>query len=456
MSTTASTAVMWFRRDLRLADHKALTAAAATHRHVVPLFVLDPTLLARAGAVRQSYLFEALRSLDASLDGRLVVRSGDPVEVLVAIAAETGVRDVYVSRDAGPTGRSRDRRVATALSERGIAFHGVGSPYAVDPGTIVKADGGPYAVFTPFRRAWERHGWPAPLAVPDVEWRGRPDVAGEPIPRGPQVAIALPAADEAAVEQQWSRFRAGPVDAYASDRDRPGIAGTSRLSAALHVGLIHPRRLLADLDDTEGHRVFASELAWRDFYADVIMRHPRSAWRDLDDRLSAILVDTDAAARRRFDRWCRGETGYPIVDAGMRELASTGWMHNRVRMITASFLIKDLHLPWQWGARFFLDHLVDGDVASNNHGWQWVAGTGTDAAPYFRVFNPVAQGERFDPDGAYVRHWIPALTDLPDRYVHAPWTRDGDGAPEGYVAPMVDHGVERAETLARYQAAKRS
>lgn len=450
---TASPVILWFRRDLRLSDHRAL-AAAATQGRVVPLFVLDPELLTRAGAHRQAYLFSALRHLDRALEGRLVVRRGDPVEVVVGLATELAAREVFVSRDAAPRGRDRDRRVAAALADRSIRLHGVGSPYAVDPGGVVKADGSPYAVFTPFRRAWARHGWSEPVAPGDVDWYGRPDVAGESVPVGPEVDVELPAADEPGVLEQWSRFRRDALGAYGTDRDLPARAGTSRLSVALHFGLVHPRTLLADLGDDEGAVTFATELAWRDFYADVIVRHPHSAWRDLDDRLSRIVVDTDAAARRRFERWCQGRTGYPIVDAGMRELAATGWMHNRVRMITASFLVKDLHLPWQWGARFFLDRLLDGDVASNNHGWQWVAGTGTDAAPYFRVFNPVAQGERFDPDGVYVRRWIPVLENVADRWVHAPWTRAGEGAPEGYDPPMVDHAVERAETLARYHAAR--
>ena len=226
---------------------------------------------------------------------------------------------------------------------------------------------------------------------------------------------------------------------YDADRDRPAIDGTSRLSPFLKYGVVHPRQLLAESDAShDGHRVFQSELAWRDFYADVLFRQPRTAWENLDRRFDHIAVDTDAAAHERFRRWCAGTTGFPIVDAGMRQLAQTGWMHNRVRMIVASFLVKDLHLPWQWGARHFLQHLLDGDLASNNHGWQWAAGCGTDAAPYFRVFNPTAQQERWDPDGAYVHRWISEL--------------DTDD----YPSPMVDHQLERQEALDRYQAVKRS
>jgi deoxyribodipyrimidine photo-lyase len=234
-------------------------------------------------------------------------------------------------------------------------------------------------------------------------------------------------------EQRWSDFRTIALEEYAQARNTPSLDGTSRLSPHLRFGVVHPRQLLSDLDLTEpAHRAFADELAWRDFYADVLLRAPQSAWSNLDPRFDALPVDTDAAARRRFDRWTSGRTGFPLVDAGMRQLAGTGWMHNRVRMITASFLVKDLHLPWQWGARHFLDHLADGDLASNNHGWQWVAGSGTDAAPYFRIFNPTAQLERFDPDRAYVQQWIPEL------------------GTSHYPGPIVDHAAERDEALRRF------
>jgi deoxyribodipyrimidine photo-lyase len=231
-------------------------------------------------------------------------------------------------------------------------------------------------------------------------------------------------------------------------RNLPGVAGTSRLSAALRWGVLHPRQLLGELLPERPHEVFRSELAWREFYADVLFRRPESAWRSLQPRMDAMPVDGDDRARARFAAWRHGRTGYPIVDAGMRELLATGWMHNRVRMITASFLVKDLHLPWQWGARHFLRHLVDGDLASNQHGWQWTAGTGTDAAPYFRIFNPTTQSERFDPQGDYLRRWLPELSDLDDRAIHAPGAR----RPADYPAPIVDHAVERDEALARYRA----
>ncbi len=240
----------------------------------------------------------------------------------------------------------------------------------------------------------------------------------------------LPAVGERAAHERWEAFRSDGVDTYGDRRDLPAVDGTSRLSPALKWGTIHPRQLLADIDASgagaKGHTVFSSELAWREFYADVLFRQPRTAWENLNTKMDALPVDTDRAARDRFDRWTSGTTGFGIVDAGMRQLSATGWMHNRVRMITASFLVKDLHLPWQWGARWFMHHLVDGDLASNNHGWQWAAGTGTDAAPYFRVFNPMLQADRYDPDGEYVARWVTQP-----------------------VPPMLDHHAEREEALRR-------
>ena len=265
--------------------------------------------------------------------------------------------------------------------------------------------------------------WASPSVAGSDELYGRPDPG-----------IDLPSAGEEAALDRWIRFRGSGLDAYADQRDLPAVDGTSRLSPDLKWGAIHPRTLLADLEaggsGEPGHTVFSSELAWRDFYADVLFRSPESAWQNLGAKLERIELDTDARARARFERWCNGTTGFGIVDAGMRQLRASGWMHNRVRMIVASFLVKDLHLPWQWGADWFMRNLVDGDLASNNHGWQWAAGTGTDAAPYFRVFNPTTQRERYDPDGDYVERWVPEP-----------------------VEPMLDHKAEREEALRRLKAA---
>ncbi len=426
-----SSVIMWFRRDLRLDDLPALRAAASEGAHVVPLFVVDPAFAA-CGSPRQAFMAAALQSLDDSMGGSLVYRHGDPSVVVPALALEVKASAVFVSRDFGPYGRRRDAAVGEALKASGVGLRGVGSPYAVDPGVVNKGDGSAYRVFTPFSKAWRTHPAAAPLDAPDVSWRGAPDVPCDGPPPVPAIGAELPPASAAAAQRRWDQFLP-EVARYHDRRDLPAVDGTSRLSAALRWGLIHPRQLLTELGPERGHEVFSSELAWREFYADVLFRTPESAWRNLNQKMDAMVVDTDAAGQRRFQRWAAGATGFPIVDAGMRQLLSTGWMHNRVRMLVASFLVKDLHLPWQWGAHHFMAHLVDGDLASNQHGWQWAAGTGTDAAPYFRVFNPSTQAERFDPDGEYRRRWVP------------------EAGTETYPPPMVDHAVERDEALARYR-----
>jgi deoxyribodipyrimidine photo-lyase len=379
----------------------------------------------------------ALRALDDSIGGVLVHRHGDPVEVVPSLAAEVGATAVFVTRDHGPYGHRRDDAVGRALRDAGVKFVGVGSNYAVAPGSVTKADGTAYRVFTPFSKAWRAFGWEEPLDVPDVAWRGAPDVHCDGPPPKPEASAPIPTGWEAIASERWALDRWAEflpsVGDYGERRDLPAVDGTSRLSAAIRWGLVHPRQLLHDLGPERGDAVFARELGWRDFYADVLFAQPRSAWENLDQRMAAMPVDNDDAARRRFRRWADGTTGFPIVDAGMRQLLATGWMHNRVRMLVASFLVKDLHLPWQWGARHFMAHLVDGDLASNQHGWQWAAGTGTDAAPYFRVFNPSTQAERFDPTGEYRRHWVPEV------------------GTDRYPRPMVDHGAEREEALRRYR-----
>jgi deoxyribodipyrimidine photo-lyase len=430
--------IMWFRRDLRLGDNPALLAAGADGTEVVPVFVVDPTF-AGSGAPRLAYLHDALRSLDASIRERggpgLVILRGDPVEVIPALAVDSRADTVFVARDHAPYGRRRDAAVKAALAGDERHLNGVGSPYAVSPGNVTKDDGTAYAVFTPFSKLWRRHGWAQPSDGPgdDFRWADLAGIDVEPLAARPDPGFELPDAGEAAVHDRWREFLHADLDGYPDRRDLPAVAGTSQLSPALKWGTIHPRQLLTDLDASgagpKAHTVFSSELAWREFYADVLFHQPRTAWENLNSKMDAMPIDTDRAARQRFDRWAAGTTGFGIVDAGMRQLAATGWMHNRVRMIVASFLVKDLHLPWQWGARWFMQHLIDGDLASNNHGWQWAAGTGTDAAPYFRVFNPNLQQERYDPDGSYVERWAPDP-----------------------VEPMLDHKTERDEALRRLKS----
>ncbi|GLZ43701.1 deoxyribodipyrimidine photo-lyase [Actinokineospora sp. NBRC 105648] len=440
--------MVWFRRDLRTGDHPALLAASERGRQALGLFVLDPELTGHSGGPRLAFLYRCLRDLDEQLGGRLLVVRGDPSDVVPRVAQAVSASSVHVSADFGPYGRERDEQTEKALGD--TDFVRTGSPYAVAPGRVRKGDGEPFKVFTPFSRVWAEHGWrkPADTDASTVDWIDPAEKDGGPravrIPDDPAVDAELPVAGEKAALEAWERFHHERVDDYKRDRDRPGVNGTSRMSPYLRWGCVHPRTLLADLGRSEGAQTYRTELAWRDFYADVLWHRPDSARGNYNRKFDRIEHDTDSAAVERFDAWCRGETGYPIVDAGMRQLLAEGWMHNRVRMIVASFLVKDLHVPWWWGARHFMRHLVDGDLASNQHGWQWTAGSGTDAAPYFRVFNPTTQGEKFDPDGDYVRKYVRELRGVPGKKAHQP------GSVAGYPGPIVDHAHERQVALDRY------
>ncbi len=451
--------IHWFRRDLRTSDHPALEAAAATGG-VLGAFVGDPTLLAPAGPTRVAHLAASVRALDASIGGRLVVRVGRPEEVLVGLAGDVGARRVVATADFGPAGRARDERVARHLRARGIDLELLDAPYAVAPGTVRTTAGEPYRVFSAYRRAWAAldRGRAGPACA--VDWLDAPgedpsrlvDLAGSIRPDYfadlPDEPPATTPAGEVAAHAALEAFRAR-AERYGETRDRPALEGTSRLSPHLKVGAIHPRTVLDAVGGVAG--AFVDEVAWREFYADVLYHDPasaRAAWRGT---ARALRVDRDGRARERFVAWARGRTGYPLVDAGMRQLLTEGWMHNRVRMVCASFLVKHLHLDWRWGARWFLWRLVDGDLASNQHGWQWVAGTGTDAAPFFRVFNPVRQAERFDPEGRYVRRHVPELAHLEAPECLRPV---GGLLAPGYPAPIVDLEVERREALARHAEAR--
>ena len=451
-----SASVLWFRRDLRLGDNPALLdALAAASTGVLPLFVLDPALWEPAGPVRRAYLLRSLRALNASMGGALHVRTGDPARVMPEVAAQFGAGTVHCAADFGPYGSRRDIAVEAALREDGRDLVRTGSPYAVAPGRVRKDDGTPYRVYTPFSRAWLAHGWRRPASLPtgDLPWLVRP--GSEPLPDEPALgSLVLPEAGEASALARWQAYAsAGPhgLDGYADRRNRPDLASTSSLSAALRWGEIHPRTLLAGLGSSRSHGVFRKELAWREFYADVLHHHPTSAREYLRPELAGMEYDTGPSAAARFEAWAQGRTGYPFVDAGMRQLLAEGWVHNRVRMVVASFLVKDLHLEWTQGARWFMRWLRDGDLASNQHGWQWVAGTGTDAAPYYRVFNPVLQGLKFDPDGEYVRRYVPELAEVAGAAVHEPWKLPA-GVPAGYPAPIVEHDQERRVALDRYSA----
>jgi deoxyribodipyrimidine photo-lyase len=443
-----SPTLLWFRRDLRLHDLPPLLEAAAGGAEVLACFVMDPRLEKSSGPRRLQFLGDSLRALSDALAGRLLITRGHPEERIPLLCKHIEASAVHISADFSPFGKRRDARVADALSAAGVTLQPTGSPYLVAPGRVTKDDGTPYKVFTPFFARWREIGWRAPAqsSRATVSWIDPARLSGvEPVDAPDPGATMDIEAGEPAALRRWAEFVDSGLTDYADDRNRPDKPGTSRMSAHLKFGTIHPRTMVADLNVREtGPGAYLRELAFRDFYAAVLAEWPASAWWNWNRNYDTIEVDTDAAAKKAFEAWKQGRTGYPIVDAGMRQLLETGFMHNRVRMIVASFLVKDLHLPWQWGARWFLEQLVDGDIASNQHGWQWCAGSGTDAAPYFRVFNPTSQGEKFDPSGEYVRRWVPELAGVQD--VH----KLKGGRPAGYPEPIVDHATERTEALARH------
>jgi deoxyribodipyrimidine photo-lyase len=463
------TVLFWFRHDLRLMDNRALSAALAdaaqTGDSVIPVFVLDPALLKKTrygGTPRAAFMRNALAALAAALRARrsqLVIRRGNPAQVIPQLVVESGARAVYATRDYSPYARRRDDAVEDALGDRLTLLD---DALLVAPEQIATQSGTPYTVFTPFKRTW----WEVPKHAPDQTehaFSPVPDMASAPIPHPGDPVFAttldLPEASESAALRVLSDFVAGPIYHYAARRDRLDAEDTSRLSPYLRFGLLSirvvydaARQALKDApDDTARQSIetWISELAWREFYTHIMFHFPhvmRGNFRPAYDDLAWRHAPDDLAA------WKAGKTGYPVVDAGMRQLLQTGWMHNRARMITASFLTKDLLIDWREGERFFMQHLIDGDPAANNGGWQWSAGTGTDGQPYFRIFNPVTQSKKFDPDGAYIRRWVPELRNVPAQYIHAPWHMDSP--PAGYPAPIVNHAAARERTLAAFKAAR--
>ncbi|NCA18340.1 MAG: deoxyribodipyrimidine photo-lyase [Actinobacteria bacterium] len=327
----------------------------------------------------------------------------------------------------------------------------VGSPYAVSPGRVRKPDGTNYRVYTPFYKGWVVHGWRKPIAAPKVINALEPasDARNFPTWDSPEGSEIFEAG-EAAAHKRWSEFKKGALDSYDEARNMAGIDGTSKLSAHLKWGEIHPRTLLAELGASKAHEVYRKEIAWREFYADVLHHYPHTEHEYYSPQFANMRYDEPG---EKFKLWCEGKTGYPFVDAAMRQIVKEGWMHNRTRMVVASFLVKDLHIEWQHGANFFMEHLVDFDVASNSHGWQWTAGCGTDASPYYRVFNPIEQGKKFDPEGTYIRKYVPELRHLDNDQIHEPWLYL-DGYSQGYVERIVDHAQERIESLARLEEIK--
>ena len=444
----AARSIFWFRRDLRLSDNPALLAAIAASAEIVPVFIMDQEFISTAGTKRLAYLAESLRALDKSLDNNLHVMEGDQVEVLTELIKRYQASEVHISEEFEPYGAKRDNRVESA----GIKVIRTGSPYAVSPGRVRKpSDGTPYRVYTPFYKAWCAHGWRGPVSAPKEIKCATPTAADRNFPDWQAPSdCEITTAGEAAAQERWKFFKANGLSNYDEARNSAGIDGTSKLSAHLTWGEIHPRTLLAELGDSSAHDVFRKEIAWREFYADVLFHNPRTDKDYYAPKFANMRYDNPG---EKFKAWCEGKTGYPFVDAAMRQIVKEGWMHNRTRMVVASFLVKDLHLEWQLGADFFMEHLVDFDVASNAHGWQWTAGSGTDASPYYRVFNPIEQGKRFDKNGDYIRKYVPELAHLSADQIHEPWDFL-DGYSHNYPTRIVDHATERLESLARLEEIK--
>jgi deoxyribodipyrimidine photo-lyase len=442
--------IVWFRRDLRISDHPALVAALSESDEIVPVFIIDSKLIERTGSNGLAYLAQSLQHLDASLDKKLQVIAGQPIDVLKKLQEKYNVQSVHISAEYEPVSAAQD----VEIEKSGIKLVRTGSAYAVAPGRVLKpSDQTPYRVYTPFYRAWLTHGWRKPeqkpksitAVTPDSDSRQFPDWK---VPTG----VSITEAGEAAANERFKHFQKNGLDNYDEARNLAGIDGTSKMSAHLTWGEIHPRTLLAPLGQSKAHEVFRKEIAWREFYADVLFNNPHTETDYYAPQFAKMRYDKPG---KQFKAWCEGNTGYPFVDAAMRQLLAEGWMHNRTRMVVASFLVKDLHLEWQLGERFFREHLVDYDVASNAHGWQWTAGCGTDASPYYRVFNPVEQGKRFDENGNYVRKYVPELAHLKGIEIHEPWDVL-DGYLKDYPQPIVNHATERLESLARLDEIKAS
>ncbi len=474
--------IVWLRQNLRLADNPALQAAAQRGGAVVPVFIWAPDEEGDwpPGAASRWWLHQSLGQLALecrAAGAELVLRRGESLSELRAVARETGAGAVFWNRRYEPAALARDTRLTEALVESGLEVESFNGALLHEPWSIKNKSGGPFQVFTPFWRACLAAEEPAePLPAPRALPGPRPRVSSRPLaalelePR-PDWAAGMrsswrPGSAGAAAELE--RFLRGGLMAYSQDRDRPGRIGTSRLSPHLHFGEIGPRQVWAAVRRFAQARglapaewrswQFLTELGWREFAHHLLFHFPRTPAAPLREEFAGFPWRSNEAWLKA---WQKGRTGYPLVDAGLRELWATGWMHNRVRMVAASFLVKHLLLSWREGARWFWDTLVDADLANNTLGWQWTSGCGADAAPYFRVFNPVSQGEKFDPDGAYVRRWVPELARLPDEWLHRPWEAPpaalavaGVELGRTYPAPVVSHHIARETALEAYQRFK--
>ena len=487
------TVIHWFRRDLRVSDNVALSEAARRAEIVIPLFIFEDAFRTGpdVGAARLAFLLQSIESLRnnlAELGHRLIIRCGKSEEILPQLCREAGAQAVYANKRYEPYAQRRDERITGILNAAGFGFELFKDAVVWEEMDIVTQQGKPYTVFTPYSRAWKAKAIPTPRAkfkTSNIQ-HSTSNLQCDDLPNSteeigyPLTQTISPGGERAALEL-LRKFMAGPVYEYGANRNFPAIDGTSNLSPHLRSGTISVRTILAALGkareksscagdgvtslkskksqnlltsaptNVAGCDVFLNELIWREFYLQVLHNFPhvtKGAFRPEYDQL-AWSDNQD-----HFKAWCEGRTGYPIVDAAMRCLNATGTMHNRLRMIVAMFLTKDLLINWQWGERYFMKQLVDGDMAANNGGWQWSAGTGTDAAPYFRIFNPVSQAEKFDAKGGFVRRWLPELKDFPDDTIQQPWENPLLLAKSKYPSRIVLHEEQREKCLAMFKAVK--
>jgi len=448
------TSLWWIRRDLRLTDNPTLHAGLEAGE-VVPVFILDPTFSSQSPR-RKSFLHEGLHALDKDLRARgsyLVIRHGAPLETLRALLTETGATAIFAEADFTPYARKRDAEIARHLPLQLI--HGQTVHH---PDFIKKAGGTPYTVYTPYAKAWKARLEPIHL-LPAPEKISTPaGIASEPMPPF-TISPGFPSGEAEALRRlnQFTNSQSTnlPISNYQESRNRMDLDGTSSLSPYFRFGMVGLRQAVnAALNvnrltfNENGAETWLNELIWREFYIQILYHFPRVAKNSFNPALANIPWRNNAS---EFEAWKAGETGVPVVDAGMRQLKSLGWMHNRARMIVASYLVKDLLIDWRWGEAWFMENLLDGDIAANNGGWQWTAGTGTDAAPYFRIFNPVLQSQKFDPNGDYIRRWVPELRGVDAKDIHAPWEKGikVKGYPE---RPIIEQDKER--TLAAYAISK--
>ena len=468
------TVIHWFRRDLRILDNVALSEAAKRAEQVIPVFVFEDAFCngPDVGAARLTFLLQSVESLRKNLvelGHQLVIRRGKAEAILPALCLELEAQAVFANKRYEPYAQRRDERVTSALLNVGVGFELFKDAVVWEESEILTQAGKPYTVFTPYAKAWKARSISLPRQKFPIHHAQSPirNFKSDALPKssdelGIPLAQNIPPGGERVALDLLAKFMAGPVYEYGTSRNYPALDGGSSLSPHLRAGTIGIRTVFAALGKARSRAtatqaascdIFLNELIWREFYLQVLHNFPHvtkgAFWQEYD-----ALKWSDNQAH--FAAWCEGRTGYPIVDAAMRCLNATGTMHNRLRMIVAMFLTKDLMIHWQWGERYFMNQLVDGDLAANNGGWQWSAGTGTDAAPYFRIFNPISQGEKFDADGKFVKRWISELKDFPAYLIHQPWENPLLLLRSKYVPRIVTHEEQRPKCLAMFQAVKKS